>query len=150
MTLVDINLNDFIGFQFYQGWRGVSYAYNHTLDERVTLQYIFILQVLAEHDSLIVSELSKLINLDTSAVSTLIGRMEKKSLVRREHDLLKDRRQVLLSITAEGSKLLEKNRPIYEQYPESLFGNIDYSDKKILKCIVQKLNSNRTKQNTYL
>lgn len=133
--------------QFYRGWREVSSAYNNGLEKGVTIQYMFILQILAKHKSLRVSQVSELTHLDSSAVSTIISRMEKKHLVQREHDLVTDRRQVFISITSKGLKLLKNNQPIYDQYTKSLFEDIDEKDKETLKKIVQRMNNNRLRDN---
>ncbi len=62
-----------------------------------------VLFMLRQEKNLKMSELSKLLQIDNSAITRLIDRLEKNEMVKREMNPT-DRRQYLISITEKGKK----------------------------------------------
>ena len=65
-----------------------------------------ILFLLRRSNNLKMSELSKLLQIDNSAITRLIDRLEKNELVTREMNPV-DRRQYLISITVKGKQAID-------------------------------------------
>lgn len=138
------DLNQFICFNFYNGWREITGFYKDSLGMDVTPQKVYVLELLDTDKKLTMNELSKGMNLDSSAVSTLISRMEKKSLVKRTHGK-KDRRTVYVQLTKDGVELRDHLRTKLGRMTDNIVEDITEEDVEALKRIVSKISANHQK-----
>ena len=138
---MSVNLNKYICFNFYNGWREITGFYKDILGMDVTPQKVYVLELLDIKEEITMNELSKGMNLDSSAVSTLISRMEKKSLVQRKHGT-EDRRTVFVKLTKEGYEAREKIREGFSGLTDNMSDNITQKDIAVLQKIVGKIAEN--------
>ena len=137
-----IDLNQHLCFNFYNGWREMASFYKDALGKDVSPQNVYILELCELKDRITMNNLSKAMNLDGSAVSTLISRMEKKGLVKRTHGV-KDRRCVYVQLTQDGSDFRDKLRLKTGELVKNATKDISQSDIEQLQVIVGKIASNR-------
>ena len=137
-----VDLNQFICFNFYNGWRQITSFYKDTLGVDVTPQKVYVLELLDTDKKITMNELSRGMNLDSSAVSTLVSRMEKNSLVKRTHGT-QDRRTVFVQLTKQGNELKEKMRAKFGSLTENIEADISEEEIATLKRIVSKLANNQ-------
>ena len=142
--MMNFDLNQFICFNFYNGWREITGFYKDTLGMDVTPQKVYVLEILDIKEKLTMNELSKKMNLDSSAVSTLISRMEKKELVKRTHGT-KDRRTVYVQLTSQGEAVRDKLRDKFGTLTDNINENISKEDIIKLQEIVGKITNNHKK-----
>ncbi len=138
---MSVDLNRLICFNFYNGWREITGFYKDILGMDVTPQKVYVLELLELDKQITMNELSKGMNLDSSAVSTLISRMEKKGLVKRTHGT-EDRRTVFVKLTKEGHEAREKLRNNFGDLTNSIGENISGGDVATLREIVGKVAKN--------
>ena len=102
-----LKLENQLCFRLYSASRLITQAYTPFLT-RLGLTYpqYLVLLVLWEKDGLPVNDLAHRLHLETNTVTPLLQRMERQGLVSRLHSE-KDRRQVLVSLTAKGHELEE-------------------------------------------
>jgi len=141
---MSVNLNSFICFNFYSGWREITGFYKDILGMDVTPQKVYVLELLEQDKKITMNELSRGMNLDSSAVSTLISRMEKKSLVKRTHGT-EDRRTVFVQLTPEGAEIREKLRSNFSELTDNIGEGISSADIETLQTIVGKITNNHKK-----
>jgi len=141
---MSVDLNRFICFNFYNGWREITGFYKDVLGMDVTPQKVYVLELLELDKQITMNELSKGMNLDSSAVSTLVSRMEKKSLVTRTHGT-EDRRTVFVKLTQEGHDARELLRNNFGGLTENIGEDISPSDIATLQEIVGKIANNHKK-----
>jgi len=139
---MEANLNQRLCFNLYKGWREISSFYKDALGNNVSPQNVYILELCELDKKITMNELSNAMHLDGSAVSTLISRMEKKSLVVREHGI-KDRRVVFVKLTKEGHDFRESLRTQLEVLTKSATKDMTQSDIESLQTIVNKITANR-------
>jgi DNA-binding MarR family transcriptional regulator len=139
---METNLNQHLCFNLYKGWREISSFYKDALGNNVSPQNVYILELCELDKKITMNELSNAMHLDGSAVSTLISRMEKKSLVVREHGI-KDRRVVFVKLTREGHDFRESLRVQVEVLTRNATKDITQSDIESLQIIVNKITANR-------
>ena len=137
-----VDLGQFICFNFYNGWRQITSFYKYTLGKDVTPQKVYVLELLELDKKITMNELSRGMNLDSSAVSTLVSRMEKNGLIKRTHGT-QDRRTVFVQLTKKGNKLRDKLRSKFNTLTESIGENISEDEIATLKRIVSKLTVNQ-------
>jgi DNA-binding MarR family transcriptional regulator len=133
-----VDLNQWICFNFYNGWRQITSFYKDTLGMDVTPQKVYVLELLELDKKITMNELSEGMNLDSSAVSTLVSRMEKNGLLKRTHGT-KDRRTVFVQLTKQGSELRNNLRSKFGSLTDKIGKNISDDEIATLQRIVSKL-----------
>lgn len=94
--------------------------------------------LLAEQDKRPMSELSSILNIDNSAITRLIDRLEKHGLVERVQNP-EDRRQFLIGITDKGLTQIEKIKTIVKDMNRIITEDFTDSDIETFKRILNKL-----------
>jgi DNA-binding MarR family transcriptional regulator len=137
-----IDLNAYVCFNFYKGWREVSAFYKDVLGNDVSPQNVYILESCDLEEQLTMQQLAAKLQLDGSAVSTLVSRMEKKGLLKRTHGT-EDRRTVFVQLTKEGDDLRNELRKKTGLLTEGISKNLADEDLKKLQDIVKTIAKNR-------
>lgn len=110
-----LKLENQLCFRFYTVSRLITQAYGPLLDRLgVTYPQYLVLLVLWEKDAQPVNDIAKRLVLETNTVTPLLKRMEAEGLVRRTRGT-EDARQVIVSLTEEGSRLQETAKDIPDQ-----------------------------------
>ena len=125
-------------FELYKGWRRMTELFKHHLGFDMTPQMVFVLQSLSKNESIKMNDLSKALDLDSSAVSTLVARMEKKGLVVRTHGT-EDRRTVFVALTENGEAVRHINQNNINALDSDVFSRIEPEEVRTLIAIVDKL-----------
>jgi len=136
------SLNQLICFNFYKGWREITSFYKDVYGNDITPQNVYLLELCDLNNGVTIKQLSEGMGLDSSAVSTLVARMEKKSLIKRVHGV-EDRRTVFVQLTNEGDRLKRKINDKANILTEALNSNITAEESKALHSIVTKMKINR-------
>ncbi len=139
---MSVELNELVCFNFYKGWREVKAFYQEFFGSDISPQNIYVLQLCDVDIQLTMQQLSEKMELDGSAISTLVSRMEKKSLLKRTHGK-KDRRKVYVQLTKEGDELKQALQEKLRLLTKSLTNNLKDDDIKKLKEIVKVIRENR-------
>lgn len=106
----------------------------------ITSPQLVILQVLSAYKSLSVSELSQRVSLTQGTVTAIVLRLEKRALVSRHRSGV-DKRRTLVSITAEGKKLLESApSPLQDTFADSFYALEEWEQLMILSSIKRVVN----------
>lgn len=139
----NLEIHDYICFNFYTGWREIDQFYKKELGNEITPQITYILQICKLDVEMSVKDISIGMKLNTSAVSNLISRMEKKDLVIRRHDDI-DRRVVKVKLTQKGYDLLLKLKTKIKSLEGKISTGITPEEKETLLRIVTKISDSRT------
>jgi len=139
---MSVDLNQYLCFNFYRGWREVASFYKDMLGNDVSPQNVYILELCDLKNKITMNQLSKGMELDGSAISTLVARMEKKSLLKRTHGTA-DRRTVFVQLTKEGNELREKFRQKTGLLTDCISKNISEEDASKLQEMVSTIAKNR-------
>ncbi len=139
---MNVDLNQYLCFNFYRGWREISSFYKDVLGKGISLQNVYILELCDLDEKITMNDLSEAMHLDGSAVSTLVSRMEKKSLLERVHGK-KDRRCVYVYLTQQGYELKESLKSQTASLTENIKKNISVGDVEQLRAIVNQIAINR-------
>ena len=143
---MSLELNKLVCFNFYTGWRAVTSIYKDIYGNDITPQNIFTLELCELDKSLTMSELSKGLQLNSSAVSTLVSRMEKNGLLIRTFGS-RDRRTVFVRLTKKGNELRNQVREKMDELHSAINQNLTQSDIAKLQNIVTTLQKNSSKNN---
>ena len=141
---MSVKINDLMCFNFYKGWREITSFYKSILGVDVTPQKMYVLELLELDKQITMNELSEGMNLDSSAASTLVSRMEKNTLVKRVHGT-EDRRTVFVKLTQEGYDMREKIRSKFDRLTDAISEDINSEDITNLQKIRKKIESNHKK-----
>lgn len=114
------------------------------VDHSLTLHHIEVLHIVIDQRYPMHTIAQKLAITMPSA-TTLIDRMEKAGLVRREQDT-HDRRQVCIAITDKGRKTLDKYRDMKQRRIQYILEKLSAKDKQDLLRILQTLSAQLEKE----
>ena len=101
-------------------------------------QFLLLSFLALEEGPLTMTEVARRMRHTTAAATGLVGRLEKLSLIRREHGP-KDRRKVLACITPKGVELVQKIRQDMVQNLLRLMGHLDESEQAAWLRIYEKI-----------
>lgn len=101
----------------------------------VSWDEVYLLQLLARHGSMTVTELAEKLKVKNFTASRMITRLSNQKLVVRERSL-EDRRVVNVSITSPG---IEKIRQIEEFNYQTILANIDILEEKGIQTLMDSI-----------
>jgi len=139
---MNVDLSKYLCFNLYRGWREISAFYKDVLGKDISLQHVYILDLCDLHEKVTMNNLSEAMHLDGSAVSTLVSRMEKKSLLKRTHGT-RDRRCVYVQLTQQGQNLKDELKSQSGVLSDNIKKNISADEIEQLHAIVNKITANR-------
>ena len=139
---MNVDLDQYLCFNLYRGWREISSFYKDVLGRNISLQNVYILDLCDLDEKITMNDLSEAMHLDGSAVSTLVSRMEKKSLLKRTHGT-EDRRCVYVQLTKQGHELKEELKTHKCALSEKIKKNISMDEIMQLQALVNKIVANR-------
>jgi DNA-binding MarR family transcriptional regulator len=99
---------------------------------------IGILFLLMKNNSQSMSELSRVLEIDNSAITRLVDNLEKMNLVKRDLNP-GDRRQFLIFLTEEGEKEINKAKKIVRETNEKLKEDIPEGELAVFLRVINKL-----------
>lgn len=134
----DSVLRTLICFNFYRGWRGISEFYRKHLPEGVSAQQSYLLELCEIDKGILVGEIAHQLEIEMSAVSGLLKRMETSGLVRREV-APQNRRQTLVYLTAEGAQLRSEVHTAMMAADKQLSRVIPETDRLALMKVVDQI-----------
>ncbi len=133
------SFSNFLCFQLGATARKIQKYYNAKYSEHgVTVAQSFILFSLLENDGLSVKKLAELLEIDSSAITGLVDRLEKEQLVRRTVNPA-DRRAFRILLTAKGKTLAEKILSVAMEFNENLKNNLTAKEIAGLKSFFNSL-----------
>lgn len=101
----------------------------------LTAPQLLILQLLRQHEDLTTGEVAKRVSLSQATVTTIVDRLEKRGLVRRERGEA-DRRKVYLHLTEEGEAVLvDAPKPLQEDFIRQFQDLHDWEQSMILSSL---------------
>ena len=126
--------------------RGLAqHEHNYLSRGEITLPQLWALEYLSRHGSSPMNHIAQFLKISKPAATGLIDRLIAQGLVRREGDK-RDRRVVLVAITAKGRKIIAN---IWEQKRNTIvkvFGQISPSDRTQYITILEQVVTNLTQQ----
>jgi DNA-binding MarR family transcriptional regulator len=122
------SISNFLCFRLGALSRKIYRHYNALFSEYgITVTQSFILFDLLLHESSNVKDIASRVQLDSPAITGLVDRLAKESLVERKEDP-SDRRGLLIALTTKGRKLAAKLAPIAEEFNKNMHGVITPED----------------------
>ena len=104
----------------------------------ITSPQLVILYELSQFKSLSVSELSRLVSLSLGTVTQILTRLEKRGLIKKQKSD-EDKRRSLISITQNGSQLLNNApSPLQERFSE-LFHSLEDWEQLMILCSIKRV-----------
>ncbi len=107
----------------------------------VTVDQWIVLDRLSSNDKVSQFELAESTSKDAPTITRILDLLEKKKIVHRKQDP-KDRRKFLIGLSAKGKKIIEQIKPLSVSYRSKCYDGIKPGEMKILKNILNIINTN--------
>jgi len=122
-----LKLENQLCFPLYTASRLVVRSYTPLLNKLgITYPQYLVLLVLWEHNALAVTQITKLLLLDTSTLTPLLKRLEKIGYITRKRSTT-DERVVMIELTEAGDKLRNEACMI----PEQLVAGLNFTNEEL-------------------
>ena len=109
-----------------------------SLDGKLTISHLIILELLNEKSSSNMSELSKNLKLTMSATTSIIDKMRELKLIKRHHSE-DDRRIVLVTLTKNGKMLISKISRDRLAVMKEIFSVLSEKEKELYLELIKKI-----------
>lgn len=124
-----LKLENQLCFPLYTASRLVVRSYTPLLKKlEITYPQYLVMLVLWEHKTLAVTQITKLLLLDTSTLTPLLKRLEKMNLIWRKRSET-DERVVMIGLTEKGEKLRREAATI----PSQLVEGLKFSEEELIQ-----------------
>jgi len=107
----------------------------------MTVEQLHILKNMDENTALSHQQLSKLVQKSAANVTRILDRLERKNYIRREQNP-KDRRSILVFITAQGRKLVAEVSLVLETFSKQLTRGITIEEQDLFTQILCTMQDN--------
>lgn len=122
-----LKLENQLCFPLYTASRLVVRSYTPLLNKLgITYPQYLVLLVLWEHNAMAVTQITKLLLLDTSTLTPLLKRLEKIGYITRKRSTT-DERVVMIGLTETGDKLRDEACMI----PEQLVAGLNFTNEEL-------------------
>jgi len=122
------SFTEFLCFKLGTTARKLQKYYNERLSRYgITIAQSFIILSLIEKGPSNVKDLAARLEIDSSAITGLVDRLEREGLVTRQTNP-KDRRAFLINLTEKGEKLGQKLKPIASEFNEKIKSGLSKSE----------------------
>jgi DNA-binding MarR family transcriptional regulator len=135
-----LNLHELLCFRLGAATRKIHRYYNNRLSQYgITLAQSFILISLLDRDGLTMRQLAERLELDSSAITGLVDRLEKEQLVERQ-PVPEDRRALQIVLSPRGRELAEKIVPVIREFHDRLMAALSPEEHATLEAVLLKIN----------
>lgn len=115
----------------------LSQEYEALLDESITNKQIILLGHVYEHGKLNTGEISEILGITPSAVSQMLGKLEKSGYIKRSINP-NNRREIIVEMDARGNDYMRTSKQIELSIIERYYSKLDIEDIMELRRINQK------------
>ena len=137
--VIDFNLHASYSFWLCRLASAMQEQFNHILAKHdVTYPQWMLLNVLGGSTNASPAKIAQSMGVDRSAITRLVDRLEKKSLVARYHDGL-DRRSIKILLTDQAKQLLPELNRLAQLHQDALLGELPTTERRAFKGDIQKL-----------
>lgn len=112
----NLHLNNQLCFALYSATHAVTRSYREHLSEvGLTYPQYLVMLVLWQRQNQNVKDLAEKLNLELSALTPLLQRLEKAGLITRERNNQDEQNNIVVSLTVLGSEIKQKTNQIQQQ-----------------------------------
>jgi DNA-binding MarR family transcriptional regulator len=120
---------------------GERAAFAHRCHERsISMAHVFLMTMLDKHGPLPMTRVAELLGSGLPTATGLVGRMEERGLVRRDHDT-KDRRVVFVNLTDAGAAEVRELHEARQRRMAAAIGQLSSSEQAGLLTAIRSLRS---------
>lgn len=141
---------DFLGYWLFLAQRNVVYAFygalkaacqKHGKPYVVTPPQFGVLSMLDEHEGMTIGAIAQKRGVDAPTITGIVTRLEQSGLVERRHDR-KDRRQIYVFLTSEGSDIMRYLPDVAIAFTETAMKGFSREDQQDLIVKLQRIIAN--------
>ncbi|MEB9627224.1 MULTISPECIES: MarR family winged helix-turn-helix transcriptional regulator [Bacillus cereus group] len=112
-----------------KAWTDIYYSLHYDYKEVLTHQNIRFLQTINKNDNVTIQFLSKMINISHNTASEHVQRLEKKGYIKKNKSP-HDERQVFVTLTEVGERVLQQNTELDEKKLVEVFNTLSIEDQQ--------------------
>ncbi|SMF90279.1 DNA-binding transcriptional regulator, MarR family [Paenibacillus uliginis N3/975] len=114
------------------------HEYRSLLDDEITTKQALLLELIHKHQRMTVREIADQMEVSSSAVSQIIGKLEKMGYVKREINL-QNRREIIVQIGSQGVTYFAKQDKVEREIIERFYAKMEFEEVQQLLQLTLKL-----------
>lgn len=112
--------------------------YRSLLDDEITTKQALLLELIHKHERITVREIADQMEVSSSAVSQIVGKLEKMGYVKREINL-QNRREIIVQIGPQGVAYFAKQEKVERGIIERFYAKMEFEEVQQLRTLTLKL-----------
>ncbi|HZG80407.1 MAG TPA: MarR family transcriptional regulator [Brevibacillus sp.] len=114
------------------------HEYRSLLDDEITTKQALLLELIHKHQRMTVREIADQMGVSSSAVSQIVGKLEKMGYVKREINL-QNRREILVQLGSQGVAYFTKQEAVERDIIERFYSKMAFEEVQQLRALTLKL-----------
>ncbi|MGM1050598.1 MAG: MarR family winged helix-turn-helix transcriptional regulator [Bacillota bacterium] len=114
------------------------HEYRSLLDDEITTKQALLLELIHKHQRMTVREIADQMEVSSSAISQIIGKLEKMGYVKREINL-QNRREIIVQIGPQGVTYFAKQDKVERDIIERFYSKMEFEEVQQLLQLTLKL-----------
>jgi len=114
------------------------HEYRSLLDDEITTKQALLLELIHKHQRMTVREIADQMEVSSSAVSQIVGKLEKMGYVKREINL-QNRREILVQLGSQGVAYFTKQEAVERDIIERFYSKMEFEEIQQLRSLTLKL-----------
>ncbi|GAA3413025.1 MarR family winged helix-turn-helix transcriptional regulator [Paenibacillus hodogayensis] len=114
------------------------HEYRALLDDEMTAKQTLLLDIVHKEGPITVREIAERMHVTSSAISQIVGKLEKKTYVKRDINE-RNRREILVRLGPQGDAYFEKQDEIEKAIVERFYAKLELSEIKHMRDLMFKL-----------
>lgn len=112
-----------------KAWTDIYYSLHYDYKEVLTHQNIRFLQAISKNENVTIQFLSKMMSISHNTASEHVQRLEKKEYLKKNKSPY-DERQVVVTLTKAGERVLQQNTELDEKKLEEVLNTLSIEDQQ--------------------
>lgn len=112
--------------------------YRALLDDEITTKQALLLELIHKHQRMTVKEIAEQMEVSSSAVSQIVGKLEKMGYVKREINL-QNRREIIVQMGTQGFAYFTKQEEVERDIITRFYAKMELEEVQQLRALTLKL-----------
>ncbi|MCM3081893.1 MarR family winged helix-turn-helix transcriptional regulator [Brevibacillus invocatus] len=112
--------------------------YRALLDDEITTKQALLLELIHKHQRMTVKEIAEQMEVSSSAVSQIVGKLEKMGYVKREINL-QNRREIIVQMGTQGFAYFTKQEEVERDIITRFYAKMELEEVRQLRALTLKL-----------
>ncbi|MEF3302319.1 MarR family winged helix-turn-helix transcriptional regulator [Paenibacillus sp. GYB003] len=114
------------------------HEFRNVLDDEITTKQALLLNIVQKRQAATVREIAEQMQVSSSAISQIVGKLEKSGYVRRDINV-NNRREILVRLGPQGETFFAKQEDVQKAIIERFYAKMEFAELQQMRDLMLKL-----------